>query len=624
MATDNPRSKHRQASRRRPETPIIIGSDTELGNFITGLNHPPRRGTACLASRLLLREIPGIPGWGAGRGGSASGDLKHASVDDDGRPTSRGGSGRNEDRSDFDPRDVGRKWLPSNGGCCYIDLDHLELCTPEVRTASQFVAAWHGMLRTARRAMQSAGEKLPEGVTVQVLVNNSDGQGNSYGGHLNFLTSRRTWNNIFCKKPHYLAWLASYQVSSIIFTGQGKVGAENDRPPIDYQLAQRADFFETVVGPQTTFRRPIVNSRDEPLCGWASDQWRPAHPSGHLARLHVIFYDSNLCHVANLLKVGVLQIILAMIEADQLDPGLIFDDLLKAVMRFSRDPSLRVRARTVSGRRLTAVEHQLRLLEAARRFYRRGGCDGRVPQAAKLIDIWDDTLRKLRAGDLDALVGRLDWVLKRHVLRRVIGQRPDLNWDSPEIKHLDHQYSSLDLSGGLYWHYERAGVVERVAEEAQIVKATHSPPHDTRAWTRARLLRLAGPRRVARVDWDSISFKSGTGLGWTCRKVELADPAAFTRAQMNDLVQPGQTLDELLGLLPVSPAPASQTATSTWTAAPAGRSNRPLLPGPQRAAGALKTARGPSSPTTPPQPQELEPEEGDEHGTPSAAAPPRT
>ena len=123
------------------------------------------------------------------------------------------------------------------------------------------------MLRIARTAMVNANEKLPAGRQIQVLVNNSDGRGNSYGSHLNFLITRRCWDNIFRRKIHYMLYLAAFQASSIVYTGQGKVGSENGAPEVEFQLSQRADFFERLVGSQTTHNRPIVNSRDEALCG---------------------------------------------------------------------------------------------------------------------------------------------------------------------------------------------------------------------------------------------------------------------------------------------------------------------------------------------------------------------
>ena len=298
-----------------------------------------------------------------------------------------------------------------------------------------------------------------------MLVNNSDGLGNSYGSHLSLLVTRRTFDNLFDRKLHHMLYLASYQASSIILTGQGKVGAENGAADVAYQIAQRADFFETLCGHQTTHHRPLVNCRDEPLCG--SELGRGVQIPG-LARLHVIFYDSNLCHVANLLKTGVLQIVASMIESECVDPGLILDDPVSAVIQWSHDPDLRTRVRLADGRRLNAVEHQQQIFDAAQRFIARGGCEGIVPEAGRILEIWGQTLGQLRNRDFEALAACLDWVLKRRTLERALAVRSDLTWRSPEIKRLDHLYSSLDPEEGLYWACERAGLVQRLADGERI------------------------------------------------------------------------------------------------------------------------------------------------------------
>ena len=237
------------------------------------------------------------------------------------------GPGRCDNAPAYNPQDWGRRYLAANGGCAYVDLDHLELCLPEVLSAYDHVAAWHAMLVLARGALERAnaglganaalneGARLGEGGRLMAFANNSDGRGNSYGCHLNFLISRRCFDNIFHRKLHYMLFLAGYLTSSIVFAGAGKVGSENGRPAVDFQLSQRADFDETLTGAQTTYDRPIVNSRDESLCGRAGQG--PARAAHGMARLHVIFFDTTLCHVASLLKVGATQIVLAMIEQDR-------------------------------------------------------------------------------------------------------------------------------------------------------------------------------------------------------------------------------------------------------------------------------------------------------------------
>jgi hypothetical protein len=547
---ERPTSAARKGKTALDILPKLCGADIELGNFVLGAQ--AKRGTGYEASRLLLREIDGLPRANAFRGEPCTcpactrareESRAGESVEGNGRASKGNGAGRVV----VNPQDWGRKYLPSNGGCIYIDLDHLELCIPEVVSAYDHVACWHAMLRIARAAMDTANERLPEGKQIQVLVNNSDGMGNSYGSHLNFLISRRTWDNIFRRKIHYMLYLAAFQASSIVYTGQGKVGSENGAPNVEFQLSQRADFFERLVGSQTTHNRPIINSRDEALCGRSGRCARDA--AEERARLHVIFFDNTLSHVASLLKVGAMQIVLSMIEAERVNADLLLDDPVEAVVKWSHDPGLQARAALASGEQITAVELQLRFLEAAKRFIARGGCKGAVPRATEILALWEDTLLKLQAGDIEALASRLDWALKYSILQGVLDQRPDLSWESPEIKHLDHLYSSLDPAEGLYWAYECEGIVERVVDEEMIDYFTSNPPADTRAWTRAMLLRWAGPDAVDDVDWDSIRIKVGSERWRTLyRRLEMADPLGFTKSISDACFDGASDLDELLDM----------------------------------------------------------------------------
>ncbi len=467
----------------------INGADIELGNFLLGVRC--RGGSGDIASKLLLRCLDGTPACSFASGTAA-----------------------------IDPQDIGRKYLPENGGSVYIDLEKLEVCIPEVVSAYDHVAAVHAMLRKVQAAMRRAAPLLPEGVVLQVTANNSDGQSHSWGAHLNFLVRRRTWENLLHRKTHLLGVLVAHQVSSIVYTGAGKVGSENGRSWVPYQISQRADFFQTLTGVQTTFNRPLVNSRDESLCGASREH----------ARLHCIFYDSNLCHVPMLLKVGTMQIILTMIEAEALSLDMLLDDPLAALVDFSHDPGLRKCARTVSGKWLTAVELQMALLDQARSFAAVGALEGVVPRASEILALWEDTLFKLAARDFDALTGRLDWVLRRRLLERAMRERGGIVWDSPIARILDQAYASLSPDSGLFWECMEAGIVERVVDDQCIDAFCVGPPTDTRAWTRAMLLRAAGCERVESVDWDRLAIRSRRS--GRVRDIRLSNPEGCTRAAM--------------------------------------------------------------------------------------------
>ncbi len=501
--------------------PKLCGADIELGNIILGLEGSTDTGGQA-ACRLLraIRE-----------------DLRVPTVE-----TSSYGSSWTSGYVSSS-QDWGRTFLGCNGGCIYIDLEHLELCLPEIRSATDFVAAWHAMLRISRDGLETASARLPQGQKLVVLANNSDGQGHSYGGHVNVLVRRSTWDNMFNRRLHHALFLAAHQASSIVLTGAGKVGTENGVEPQAFVVSARGDFFVTLTGPQTTYDRPLVNTRDESLCGAG---YCPSDAARQLARMHVIFYDTTLGHMTNYLKVGMLQIVLTMIEAERIAPRLLLEDPVTAMLTWSHDPSLRAQARLADGSRLTAVEWQLLLLEEARRFQEQGGFTGVVPQADQILALWEDTLEKLKAGDLDSLARRLDWVLKLRVLESFRAQR-GLDWTAPELKRLDFAFS--DLREGLYWVYERQGAIERLVTSGQIERFVHQAPEDTRAWTRAALLRL-GDRQLDHADWDRLRFRFNDSHAWPrFRTLQLPNPLGFTRQECGSLFEGEPDLETTLDAL---------------------------------------------------------------------------
>ena len=145
-----------------------------------------------------------------------------------------------------------------------------------------------------------------------------------------------------------------------VFCGAGKVGCRAvgaRTADVPFQLSQRADFFEEEVGLETTLKRPIVNTRDEPHCD--PQKYR---------RLHVIVGDANMSEVATYLKVGTTAIVLAMIEDDELGDEWLLANPVPAIRQVSHDPTLRRTIMLRDGRRATALEIQWGLLERARKY----------------------------------------------------------------------------------------------------------------------------------------------------------------------------------------------------------------------------------------------------------------
>ena len=117
-------------------------------------------------------------------------------------------------------------------------------------------------------------------------------------------------------------------------------GTPHDTVP--FQLSQRADFFEEEIGLETTLKRPIVNTRDEPHAD--AQKYR---------RLHVIVGDANMSEVATYLKVGTTQIVLSMIEDDVLGDDWLLGHPVPAIRQVSHDPTLRATVMLSDGRRAT-------------------------------------------------------------------------------------------------------------------------------------------------------------------------------------------------------------------------------------------------------------------------------
>jgi hypothetical protein len=156
----------------------------------------------------------------------------------------------------------------ANGARFYVDHAHPEYSTPECYDAMEGALHDKAGERVLACAVAAAQEVLPAGQRLVVYKNNSDGKGNSYGCHENYLVSRAL------PFGEIVRHLTGFLVTRQIFTGSGKVGSENGRPDIPYQISQRADFFEERVGLETTMRRPRPSSNSEaPPCCWRL--WNP-------------------------------------------------------------------------------------------------------------------------------------------------------------------------------------------------------------------------------------------------------------------------------------------------------------------------------------------------------------
>jgi proteasome accessory factor A len=411
----------------------------------------------------------------------------------------------------------------TNGARYYVDHAHPEISTPECADAREVVVFDKAAEEIVRQSMVAAQRVLPAGAEVIVHKNNSDGKGNSYGCHENYLMAREVpFGRIVAQiTPHF--------VTRQVFCGAGKVGCEApgvSGEQVPFQLSQRADFFEEEVGLETTLKRPIVNTRDEPHCD--SQKYR---------RLHVIVGDANLSEIATFLKVGTTAIVLSMVEDDVLPADLTLERPVASIKDVSWDLSLRRTIPTRDGRQVTALEVQWQLLEAAQKYERERGleCVGEEV-GVEVLRRWEEVLTALEA-DRSTLAKQLDWVAKERLFEGYM-ERHGIGWSDARLRALDLQYHDIRPDKSLF---ARVGM-DRLVGDDEVLRGTTEPPSTTRAYFRGRCLQK-WPDDIVAANWDSLVFDVGAD---PLRRVPMMEPLRGTEAHVGRLLNECTTAAELL------------------------------------------------------------------------------
>jgi proteasome accessory factor A len=407
-----------------------------------------------------------------------------------------------------------------NGARYYVDHAHPEYSCPEVTNARDLVIHEKAGERIVELSRREASMLLPAGAQLLIYKNNSDRKGNSYGSHENYLMDRRTSFKQIVE--HLMPFLVTRQV----YAGAGKVGSENRGHPCEFQLSQRADFFETEVALDTMVKRPIINTRDEPHAD--REKYR---------RLHMIVGDANLSEYTIYLRTGVTTLVLAMIEDGAIRKNLSLRDPVRAIKEYSHDPSCRKELPLESGKKLTAVQIQAEYLEMAHQYVASRSVD---PETKDVLARWQHVLEALGRDPME-LREQIDWVMKRALIEGFM-ERKSLDWESPQVQMLDLQYHDLRPDKGLYYLMERQGKAERVVTDEEITTAIRRPPEDTRAYFRGECLRRYGPA-VFGVNWDSISFSVDDE---PIKRILMAEPLKGSKAHVEELLANSPTAADLV------------------------------------------------------------------------------
>ncbi|MFP5314441.1 MAG: depupylase/deamidase Dop [Actinomycetes bacterium] len=417
-----------------------------------------------------------------------------------------------------------------NGARLYVDHAHPEYSSPEVTSPLDAVRWDRAGDVVVQRAMERIA-RTPGFSPVILYKNNTDSKSVSYGSHENYLVPRSV---PFGK---IAAALIPFFVTRQVICGAGRVGigALNQSP--GFQLSQRADFFENEVGLETTVRRPIINTRDEPHA--VAEKYR---------RLHVIIGDANLSEVSNFLKLGTTSLVLALIE-NELAPIPEIAEPVRELQAVSHDPSLRHLVTLADGRRVTALDVQEIYLEAARSAVDlQGGGD---EQTAAVLRRWESLISTLRTDPMDA-AQQLDWVAKLKVLE-AYRDRDSLEWNDPRLALIDLQYADLRPDKGIHYRLAARGAMERLVSEEDVLAAASDPPRDTRAYFRGRCI-SSFPKEVVGASWDSIIFELPSQR--RLQRIQTREPLRGTAALTERLFDGSRTAEEFVSRLQGGPEPS--------------------------------------------------------------------
>ena len=387
-----------------------------------------------------------------------------------------------------------------NGGRAYVDMGHLELCTPECRSLRDLVCYDRAGDRMLNQATQDLG--LQE--RISFVRNNLDYySGATFGCHENYLVRR----DAPLTERTVLSLLA-FLTLRVLYTGAGRLGeapgstlTREDETPVtpDFQISQRADFIQNDLFEWVQFNRAIINTRDEPLAD--ATRYR---------RLHLLHGDTSVLPETLALKIGTTALVLDLLEINAI-PSVALADAVLEYRLLSRQLTRPWLVTQRDGHQASAVELLRRYQEAAGRAFR-----GRDAETDWLLDRWAGVLDALET-EPSSLVGSVDWVTKHWLFTQFV-EREGTSWLDPWLKAQDLEFHHTDPERSLALPLALGAGPMQVDAEA-VECALDQPPTDTRAAARSAWMRRLSATGVQRyyLDWEAVDAE---GVG----SVMLLDP----------------------------------------------------------------------------------------------------
>jgi proteasome accessory factor A len=402
----------------------------------------------------------------------------------------------------------------TNGSRLYIDVGaHPEYATAEADTLTDLIALDKAGERIVQDLVASGEERLrAAGVegTIHLYKNNTDSAGNSYGCHENYLVRRRADFKAFASD------LLPFLVTRQIVTGAGCI----TRTPqgAHYSFSPRADHMWEGMSSATTRSRPMINTRDEP------------HANAELyRRMHVIVGDSTMAEPTTLVKMASTDLILRLMEARVVMPGLALAREMQAIRDVAHDITGVATVELADGGSATAVQVQQAYIDLVTSHL--GGIIKPTDEVESILDLWQRGVDAVRTQNFSLVDTELDWAIKFKILKRY-QERLDCRLDDPRLARLELAFHDVSPEHGLFYRLQAQGLVRRIVDDERIVKAMTTAPTSTRAHLRGQFVRAAVEAgRDYTVDWVHLKV-----TGEESRTVLLKDPFRSSDARVDELI----------------------------------------------------------------------------------------
>lgn len=410
-------------------------------------------------------------------------------------------------------------WLP-NGGCFYVDTtgEHLEYASPEARR-------FRDVVRYNRAGERIVGDLFPplESGRRNIFLKHNvapSGPGGilteTFGCHENYLfrgmsPTSQMWPPpaVASKEGSYFLPFITFLVTRQIIDGAGHwISPEKDI----FGFSQRASFIRAVMSHDTTqATRAIINLR----CSNHADGMVNHH------RLHLILGDANILEYALWLKVGITALVLSMREDDAEFPTFLemLEDPQEAMRTLSKMHDPRERClRFLDKTTRSPLEVQFAFCEAARKYLGLTSFDSEESEAdaKEMCAEWEKTLNALARNDTNWLVGRLDYITKHFLVeahlahaKRVAGKEITTEEAGRIRQGLDIVYHDITTPLKALEKILARSPEKRVVSENEILRAKDTPPRDTRAYARGRVIKeyLGARGSIYCIGWDFVALK---------------------------------------------------------------------------------------------------------------------